>query len=94
MRITGRAGPHRLRMDPCRVWGHRGEGSPSAWKRQPTPVDAISECWSGAWWAARSARLAGLGVVRCIRFAAHRELRVPRSVAQRLASTARDVAHP
>ena len=47
VRITGRAGPHRLRMDPCRVWGHRGEGSPSAWKRQPTPVDAISECWSG-----------------------------------------------
>jgi len=49
--------PHQLRTATYRVRGHRGEGSPSTWKRQPTPVDAVSECWSGACWAARSAWL-------------------------------------
>jgi hypothetical protein len=49
--------PHQLRTPTYRVRGHRGEGSPSTWKRQPTPVDAVSECWSGAFWAARSAWL-------------------------------------
>ena len=36
------------------------------------------------------ARLAALGVTRFIRFAAHRELRVTRPVAERLVSAARD----
>src|SRR6478735_1754838 len=36
------------------------------------------------------ARLAGLGVTRFIRFAAHRDLRVSRPVAERLVSAARD----
>jgi len=36
------------------------------------------------------ARLAGLGVTRFIRFAAHRELRVTRPVAERLVAAARD----
>ena len=41
--------PHQLRTATYRVRGHRGEGSPSTWRRQPTPVDAGSEGWSGAW---------------------------------------------